>query len=629
MRRFVSNIIFISIFAFAFLLGCGCFVLHNHVVDVGLCCPDGRGKPSILLDEKGRQWGQFQVEKRKYVPLEAMPPYLIQAFLVTEDRDFFKHPGISLRGIVRSVVVNLWRGKKVQGASTITQQLVRLMYFNSKKTFSRKIKEQMYAILVERQLSKEQILEAYLNNVYFGYGVYGVQAAAQCFWGIEISDISIAQAATLASIMRSPQFYSPINFPGAVFKRRNLVLSMMYTYGMISLACYKISIVQPLSVKEAGSDVIAPYLKETIRIFLEKKLGKDMLYRGGLTIATTINIDMQCAGEKSFHDHIKSLKSSLNEKIDGGMITIDSKSGEIRVLIGGFDFKKSKFNRATQAYKQMGSVFKVFVYGAALEQGLSFADVLIDEPITFEQDGRVWQPDNYNKKFLGEMTRAYALSHSNNIVTIKTMFEAGTQNVVSLARRCHLPIPTAQYGALALGCLDVSVLQAVGAFNVIVNHGIYQQPHFLRWVKNDMGVKIYKQAVVNSKAMSSKVASQVARVLTFSFERFKKIMGEKWFGGQALGKTGTTNDSRICWFCGATPELTTAIYVGCDQNESLGKNVFGSKAAFPMWLKFHEQIENFEKEFYYDPSLREEWINSKTGKCSQDFDDRDVVALLV
>lgn len=611
-------------------IACGviCFFLHNHTIDFSSLQQDAQAKPSILLDHAGQEWGRFQLDKRKYVLLETMPEHLIQAFLVTEDRTFFEHPGISFRGILRSILVNLYSGKKVQGASTITQQLVRLLFFETKKTFSRKIKEQIYAILVERQWSKDQILEAYLNNVYFGYGIYGVQAAAQRFWGKNISDISLDQAATLASIMRSPQKYSPIHAAKRVLKRRNMILNMMFDHAMISHEQFLQAREQANVIKDPDINVLAPHLKETIRIFMENLVGRKTLYTGGLTIQTTLDIAMQQASQQAFTAHVTTLRSTLYDQLDGGFISMDKATGQIRALIGGYDFKKSKFNRALQAYRQMGSIFKVFVYAAALEQGLKMSDVEIDEPLELVQNGVLWTPGNYNDQFLGPMTRAYALSHSNNIVAIKTLLQVGADRVIDVARRCHIGASMKPYPSLALGCVDDTLLEMVGAFNVMVNHGKYVQPHFISWVKNALGQKIYKAKICQEQVLDPAVSGCIARVLTFSIERLKKLTGMHCFSGDALGKSGTTNDSRTCWFCGATPELTTAIYIGADGNQSLGKQIFASRTAFPIWSQFHEKIAKTSTNFYYDPRLHEHTINWKTGQESHDFSNSDVVVLL-
>jgi len=637
MRQFIFVAIFTIFLAASTLLGVICFVLHNHTIDFSALQQDVATKPSVLLDCHGRLWGQFQLDKRKYVPLEVMPEHLIQAFLVTEDRTFFQHPGISFRGILRSFAVNVIKGRRVQGASTITQQLVRLKFLNAKKTLSRKIKEQLYAILVEREWSKEQILEAYLNNVYFGYGIYGVQAAAQRFWGIDISSVSLDQAAVLASVMKSPRVYSPIHAPREVQQRRNLILKMMYECSMITQSQMLQAQTQKLQIKDPDNVTIAPHSKELIRQMMENLVGKDRLYTGGLTIQTTLDIDVQLSAQEAFVAHVTTLKKRLHENVDGGLVTIDSQTGAVRAMVGGLNFHQSKFNRATQALRQMGSVFKVFVYGAALEQGLHFWDVERDEPFELAQhDGSVWRPKNRNDTFLGSMTRAYSLSHSNNIVAIKTLLQTGVQNVIDLARRCHISSPMAPYPSLALGCVDVTAMELVGAFNVIANHGLYQQPHVVQWVKDEHGHKIYKQKVAGEQVMSSVIASQLLRVLTFSIKRLKQMFPDQILESEAMGKTGTTNDSRTCWFCGATPDLTTAIYIGCDQNESMGKYVYGSKTAFPIWFKMHQKIaktktnrfNGIKSNFYYDPQLKDVWVNWINGKMNQDPNTPEVVALL-
>jgi penicillin-binding protein 1A len=240
----------------------------------------------------------------------------------------------------------------------------------------------------------------------------------------------------------------------------------------------------------------------------------------------------------------------------------------------------------------------------------------------------LWSPRNYNDHFLGPMTRAYALSHSNNIVTIKTLLETGIDHVIEMARRCHISVAMRPYPSIALGCVDDNLLEMVGSFNVMVNHGKYVQPHFISWVKNSLGQKIYKAKICQEQVIDSATAGCIARVLSFGIERLKALSESKWAVTQAIGKTGTTNDSRTCWFCGATPELTTAIYIGSDGNESLGKNVFGSKTAFPIWFQFHEKIAKTPTNFYYDPKLRERSINWRTGKESHDFSNPNVVMLL-
>ncbi len=625
----ISKFFFVLFLMACIALGALCYVLHAKVIDLSPLQQESKGKPSILLDESGVEWGRFQLDKRKFVTLEAMPQYLIDAFLVAEDRNFFHHPGISFRGIIRSLLVNIYHGRKVQGASTITQQLVRLLFFDAAKTFRRKIKEQLFSILIERQCSKEQILETYLNNVYFGYGIYGVQAAAQRFWGKNIQDITLDEAALLASIMRSPQHYCPIHAPISAVKRRNLILKKMEQLGFVSDDEFCQALNQELVIQEVDHNCIAPHLKETIRIFLEDLVGKEKLYAGGLTIQTTLNLETQKITQHAFEKQMNKLKEKLHEDIDGGLVSIDPATGEVRALVGGFDFKKSKFNRVLQAYRQMGSVFKAFVYAAALEQGARFTDVEIDEPFEMSQGKSMWRPENNTKQYVGPITRAWALSFSNNIVTIKTLLCAGVQSVIDLAKRCHVMSYMPAYPSLSLGCVDVTLLETVGTFNVFVNNGKYVEPHYIKWVKNNIGDKIYKTSVQKEQAIDPCIAGQVARVLSFGMKRLQRLIGAKWFGSEAIGKTGTTNDSRTCWFCGATPDLTTAIYIGRDNNQSLGTKIYASKTAFPIWFDIQSNIAKKKTTFYYDPRLKETFVNWKTGQICQQADSPDVVSLLL
>lgn len=626
----VSKFFFVSLLMVSMLFGSLCYILHAKVIDLSSLQQESNGKPSILLDEDGKEWGRFQLDKRKFMLLESIPNHVIEAFLSTEDRNFFHHPGISFRGIVRSMLVNLYHGRKVQGASTITQQLVRLLFFDSVKTFRRKIKEQIYSVLIERQCSKEQILETYLNNVYFGYGIYGVQAASQRFWGKNIQDVSIDQAALLAAIMRSPQKYCPIHAPVNSKNRRDIILKSMKDLGQISSDEYHHAVLKKVVIQEPEHNVIAPHLKETVRMFLENLVGKEKLYAGGLIIQTTLNLDIQLQAQKSFEQKVKALKNDMHPDIDGGLVAMDSATGEIKAFIGGYDYKTSKFNRVLQAYRQMGSVFKVFVYAAALEQGAQFYDVEIDEPFSMVQSPQsVWSPENNTGQYLGPITRACALSYSNNIVTIKTLLQVGIDRVIDMAKRCHITSYMPPYPSLALGCVDVTLFETLGSFNVFANNGKYVEPHYIKWVKNNVGDKVYKSHIKTEQVVDPRIAGQVARVLTFSMKRLQKIVGDRWFGSEALGKTGTTNDSRMCWFCGATPDLTTAIYIGCDQNQSLGNKVYAAKTAFPIWFDIQTVIAKKKTSFYYDPRLHEVYINWKNGKKSNDYNNPDVVPLLL
>ena len=546
-----------------------------------------------------------------------MPQDLIQAFLAAEDRNFFSHVGLSWRGIIRSIVVNIVNRKKMQGASTITQQLVKLLFFHSEKTFKRKIKEQIYALLIEQQCTKEQILQTYLNNVYFGCGIYGVEAACQRFWGISACDISLDQAALLAAIIRSPGNYSPLLQPQNALRLRNRILQSMQQIGFICQTEYEHAVHMPLQLINTTADDMAPHLKEVIRQQLEELVGKRELYTGGLIIQTTLSADLQKKAQTAFKKQIAHLRETSHLPIDGALISFSHQTGEIKACIGGYDFQSSKYNRALQAKRQVGSIVKPIIYAKALHDGKTFADTAVDEPLEISQGGRVWQPQNHDETFKGEMTLAYALSHSNNIIAIKTLLQHDPLSIINLIHACGIDDDLQAYPSFALGCFEASLIKALPLFSIFANDGIATQPHFIRWVKDRWGNKIYKTQPSSTRVLSSKIAGQVNKVLQLGMNRVRALYNDPIVDANVISKTGTTNEWRTCWFMGATPDLTTGIYIGCDNNNSLGKNMFPLHTAFPIWKDIYCDMQIVKKQFTYDPSLKEVWIDKKTGAASQ------------
>ncbi len=617
----------IFIFALTILLGAAFFLSTNHCIDVSVLEQYHPGHPTIVLDDEGNEWTRFQLDRREPVDLSRMSDHLIQAFLAAEDWHFFEHCGISWKGIVRSLFVNLYHGSKVQGASTITQQLIKILFFDAEKTFSRKIKEQLYALIIEQQFSKQQILQMYLNHVYFGCGIYGVEAAAQRFWKKSASEVTIDQAATLACIIRSPGNYCPLLCPLSCGRRRNVILHSMYTRGVISKEQYEYAVATSVSVIDEGS-AYGRHVRQMIRQRMEEMVGKNQLYTGGFVIQTTINQAMQQSAERVFVQQVQKIQNDLRTPADGGLFCFEGKTGEIKALVGGTNFHDSQFNRALQARRQMGSCFKPVVYAAAIEQGMNFADTEIDEPMCMMQGQAEWEPKNFNNRFNGTLTRAYALSHSNNIVTIKTLLKTGIDHVIHLAKRCHIVGPFHPYPSLALGCVDATLKESAAMFNVFAHDGVYVEPYYISWVKDQWGTKIYKNKTHKERVLSSRVVGQVAKVLELSVKRVHKWFSDRWFDSQAISKTGTTNDSRTCWYLGATPSLTTAVYVGCDDNRSLGKNVYPIKTAFPVWLEFIRTVTHAQKEFSYDPSLQSIIIKETTGQPTH-VDDPEAIEIFV
>ncbi|BDC34932.1 penicillin-binding protein [Candidatus Dependentiae bacterium Noda2021] len=504
-------------------MGAALYVLHNQTIDFSCFAVQQDAKPTIVLDDEGNELARFALDKRDPVRFADLPQHVIHAFVAAEDWSFFSHAGISYKGIVRSVLVNIYHGKKVQGASTITQQLIKLLFLNSQKKWTRKIKEQLFALLVEQQFTKEQILETYLNNVYFGHGLYGLEAASQRFWAKHASELTLDEAAVLAAIIRSPGNYNPWSYPLSTERRRNLILGQMKKLSFISSDQYDQAIAVPLNVLTHDQALKAPYALQIISSQVERLLGKHQLYSGGLVIQTTLNKKMQEDAEKSFQDQIIRLQERLIPQANGALLSMSVQTGQIKALVGGASYEQSKFNRAWQAKRQLGSIFKPLIYCCAVQKGARFNHTEIDEPYEISSHNTVWRPGNYNLKFEGQMTLAHAMTYSNNIVSIKTLLKVGVDSVIDLARQCGITAPMYPFPSLALGCVDTTLKEAVGMINVFANNGVYCEPHLIKWIKNKWGNKVYVHQAKTQRIIDPKVVGQVNRVMQLSFERAKKL----------------------------------------------------------------------------------------------------------
>lgn len=621
-------------FLFCFcLVSCGFgmlfFLMQQPCVDFSVLEHYNPGTASRVLDCDGNEWMRFQQDRREPIPYQNISKHFIHAVIAAEDRRFFSHHGVSWRGIARSVFVNLYKRKIVQGASTITQQLVKLLFFSQERTFKRKIKEVFMTFIVERQFTKEQILETYSNHICFGMGIYGVQAAAKRFWNVDASNLTLAQAAMLAGIIPSPAHYNPLAHPEGALVRRNLILRLMLEQKYITQPEYEEAYKEPLvtaEIEKAGG----AHAREMVRQFLENLVGKDQLYCGGFTIKTTFNRTLQKVAEDVFTEHVRNFCETQGEKtgekncIDGGLITLDSQCGAIRALVGGYDFSVSPFNRATQAQRQMGSIVKPWIYELAVLQGKSLGDLEYDEP--FELQG--WNPRNFNRRHEGVMTLARALAVSNNIIAIKLLLQVGIPNLIDLLRKVHLPGPFMPYPSLALGCTECSLLQATAAFNVFVHKGTYVKPYCIEWVKDSLGKKIWKHTPVSEPVLDWSSSSQIVRVLKLVPKKLQSKIAGAWTPHESMGKTGTTNDARTCWYLGSTADgYTTGVFLGSDDNRSLAGRLYATRHVVPIWRDFHTKVaeklpHESRKVFYHDPSLRKKFINAKTGaliKAPADF----------
>lgn len=573
-------------------------------------------QPSVVLDDEGAVITTFEQDKRAPVAYDKLPTHLIQAFIAAEDHGFFSHSGLSFRGILRSIVVNVTHGKIKQGASTITQQTAKLMFLSCERKWFRKLQEAFIAFQLERQLSKEQILELYLNNIYFGRGIYGVEAACRRFWNKPINQLTLAESATLAAVTRSAKLYSPLNAPGSTKRRRDLILNSMRALKFISAEECAKAIDQKLVLHDfAPGNPIRMYVQEWVRLWAEQKFGREALHHQGLKIKTTINTATQEKAEQAFSNVVHKLRVKLGDKLNGGLVSLEPSTGKIKALIGGYDFKQSQYNRAMQAHRQIGSTFKPILFALAMRAGIDMDSVFIDEPIEMQMpNGSVWRPVNWYNRFDGQMTLARALTKSVNTIAIKLFLKIGGSYVLPWTKQFGITHSLTEYPSAALGTAEATVEENTAAFNVFANNGVYVKPFLIEWVKDKHGNKLFQHEPFSKRVLDPHTCSRMVNLLELRMLDAARMHGKDWINSAAIGKTGSTNSAATTWFVGATPTLTTGLYLGCDDNTPMGSNLLASRTAFPVWHQFYRHLPATRQHFYQDSALQAYYVNWVTGE---------------
>ena len=538
---------------------------------------------------------EFFLEDRKVIQYEEIPKILIQAFIAAEDARFFQHKGFDMQSMSRAFFKNLEAGRIVQGGSTITQQVAKTLYLSPEKSYMRKIKEALLAYKIDRYLTKEEIITLYLNHIYLGHGTYGVEAASQGYFGKSAQNISLPEAAMLAGLPKAPSHYSPYLHPERAYQRQAYVLNRMMEDGYITQQEKDRALSKVIKLRSIKpKDKIAPYFIENIRRYIQEKYGSDVLYKEGLEVYTTLNIQMQKAASEAVERGLKEMEERQRyEKglVQGALLAMDAKTGAIRAMVGGRDFQRSEFNRATQSRRQPGSAFKPLIYTAAFDKGMTPATVIVDEPIFYpdpQQPDGIWKPKNFDEKFWGPTTLHNALIHSRNIITIKVLEEIGVDYAASYASNMGISSPITRNLSLALGTSGVTLQELVQAYGVLANEGKKVQPYFIQKIVDRTG-HIFEETqpkveqVIDQRIafMSSYVMQDV--VESGTGQRVRKV------GRPVAGKTGTTDDTRDAWFLGFTPSLVAGVWVGFDQERPMGRQEVGGRAAAPIWLYFAEQ----------------------------------------
>jgi penicillin-binding protein 1A len=600
-RLFVGGIVALSIVAWA-AVGVSAWFVRGVVTGL----PDksdvreigAMAQATTLLDVRDQPAFTIFKEQRIDVPLERVSPHLIQAIVAVEDQRFYDHGGMDIVRVAGAAWSNLREGRTVQGGSTLTQQLARQSFLTTDKTYRRKLKEVIVAARIEKEFDKQEILELYLNKVYFGDGLYGVEAASRGYFGKHAAELDVAEAALLAGLVKSPSTYAPTVDVERAVARRRVVLQAMRDSGAIDAETHDAAAQQPVRLSDnlRNEEAFGQYFKEEVRKQLVERFGWERVYQGGLRVYSTLDLVMQKAAESEVArglEEIETRQARSRRKgvpapdgpLQAALVAMDPHTGEVRAMVGGRDFDGSNFNRATQARRQPGSAFKPFVYAAALERGFSPATLLtdLDEP-TWTPQGD-WVPDDGHST-ASSMTMRTALRTSSNRAAVRMLHEVGIPATVRYAERLGVgDVPSVP--SLALGSGEVTLTSMVAAFGAFANDGMVPVPTLIRRVETTEGEVLYTGGGTAQRAVSEGTAflmtSMLADVVSSGTAASARRLG---FTHRAAGKTGTTNDYHDAWFVGYTPTIVTGVWVGYDMPKTIIRNGYAAELAVPIWARF-------------------------------------------
>ncbi|AFZ36862.1 penicillin-binding protein, 1A family [Stanieria cyanosphaera PCC 7437] len=549
------------------------------------------------------------------VKLAEVPQILTQALIASEDRRFYDHDGIDFLGISRAAVSNVLAGSVVEGGSTITQQLSRMVYLNQQRTIWRKLQEVIIASQIEGRFNKQEILECYLNSVYFGAGAYGVADAAWVYFGKSLNELTLSEVATLVGIVPAPSLYSPINNPELAQQRRNIVLNKMAQQGLIDGKTVQAAIASPLTLKPhqlKRFQRFAPYFTDYIQKQLPQYVSPDILHAGGVVVETTLNYQWQQAAE-----------DKINEALDrygkwqtfqqAALVSLDPRTGGIKAMVGGRDFGNNQFNRVTQAQRQPGSTFKPFVYTAAIAAGFSPYKSYLDSE--YMVDG--YQPKNYGDKYRHREVSLYdALAASINVVALRTLIDVGWEPTIEIAKKMGIQSELVPTYSLALGAWEVNLLELTNAYATLANQGVYQAGYGIERIRDRYGKIIYEAKPQPQTAIDQDTAATMTWMLQGVVNSGTGIPAQ--IGRPVAGKTGTSDKARDLWFIGYIPQVTTGIWLGNDNNQA----THGTSAiAAEIWRKFMLEVvkdlpvENFPSRSVTSkkPSIKAEPVKPKSS----------------
>ena len=563
---------------------------------------------TIVYDRLNRPAFTFYVEQREDVPLDRISPHMVDALLAVEDRRFYTHHGLDGIRILKAAWRDWRAGRILEGGSTITQQLARLEQLTPRRTFERKLREAAIAVRLEERYTKAQILNAYLNAVYFGDGYYGVEAAARGYFGKPAAALAPHEAALLAALVRSPSTYSPSVSPARALARRNLVLRLMRDAGSLSDDEYAREQALPLRAARVvagtteASRACGKYYQEEVRRQLVAQFGGKQVLRGGLRVYTGYDPDMQCGAEKAIAARIAQITrtSKSARDLEASLVALDPASGEVRALVGGRDFEATSYNRATQARRQPGSAFKPIIYAAALERGMAPASILrnLDEPIM--TDRGPWLPSGEHEE--SEYSLRTALKISSNRAAAQLLQQVGLSQATYYAQRLGIQSQLPSVPSLALGTGGVTLLELTAAYGAFANEGVAVTPHLITRVEDAGGASIWADLPGRHQAVTASTAflmsSMLADVITSGTATTARAAG---FRLPAAGKTGTTDDYTDAWFVGYTPHLVAGVWFGLDKPAPIMHRGFAAVVAVPAWADFMKSATAHDRPDWFQP----------------------------
>ncbi len=579
-------------------------------------------EPSLktkIYDRNGLLLTEYFNENRILTPYKNIPSHLVEILLASEDQEFYNHWGINIRRIGIVAFKNLLQWRITGGASTITQQLSRMLFLTRKKTLDRKIKEALTSIKLERTYSKEEIIEMYLNQYYFSRGAYGIAAASHIFFSKNVSELNLNDCAILIGVLKGPNINSPLNNPEKSLKARNRVLYSYFSVGGLSREQYDSLKNEPLEINPPQNKIgIAPYFTETVRKYILNKYGEDVLYSSGLKVYTTLDIDLQAEAEKALYKKVDSLRARLKRRyninnktytkiipdttdhlgnpireykhIEGAFLSIDNENGGVIAMVGGRSFEKLKFNQATQALLQPGSCFKPFLYTSCIDNGFRTTDIFDDNPIVLDIPGsKQYRPHNFDNKFKGPLTLRDALRLSRNLIAVRLILKVNPEQPIFYARRMGITTQLDPVPSLAVGSGVVKLIEMVSAYSIFPNKGIHIPYRFVTKIVDRYGRVLEDNSFIEKEEVLSAqtayiMVSMMQSVVDAGTGRRSRGMG---FDRPAGGKTGTTDNFCDNWFIGYTPKITSGVWVGFQEGKiSLGRGQDGAKNGVPVWTEY-------------------------------------------